>query len=252
MMGNWYRRSAVEQGDFGFMGDESTKVPSPALYHSKKSPETLQALLDESTGYLAVESGLIKYGYKWKLVRFPSGGRVVVVDIGTDKYVVDDFIHPGAREAREWLWRLAASEMEGYYPGVVFNEDFWKWGTGRLWHGTTEEGAAGILAGGLEPRDETRGMGNSDTGPAVFMSDSLEETGYFYPVVLEINTSAMRADGFRPEMEQESPVGEAKLREAIAHSLGVEDFVAETEAGVFEGTVVCREKIPPKYIRRVK
>lgn len=249
-MVNWYKRAA-DQTDFSFMEDESVKTESPRLYHSDKSEDTLQDLMDESTGFLAVESNLMRYGYDWKLVKFPSGDRVAVVTIGKEKFIVDDFMNPYARDAHEWLWRLDVMDMESYFPGRSFTEEFWG-GYGNLYHGTNEENLKDILAHGLDPRDGSRGIENRDTGKAVFMSPDFETAASYYPVVLEIDTAMMARDGFQPEMEKEGPINRAELLEAVAHRLGIEDFVAEVEAGISSETVLCRQTIPVKYLRRVK
>ena len=245
----WYK-TAAEQESFGFAKDDSTLEPSPKLYHSYKSRDTLESLMDESTGYLAVESNLIKFDYKWRLVKFPSGDRVVVVQINNDTYIVDDFVHPSVMEVHDWLYMLGMDDLEGYYPDTKFSTGFWRT-KGNLYHGTTEEGAVGILENGLEPKAKSRGIENRNMGTAVFMSDNPEEPAYYYPVVLEINVTAMHADGFMPEMVQETPVREAELRDAVANAIGLSEFQSEYEAGISPTTVICTERIPPKYIRRI-
>jgi hypothetical protein len=243
----------MEQISFGFAEDDSTLMLSPRLYHAEKTRDTLQDLMDESTGFLAVESNLIKFGYKWKLYTFPSGTRVVVVNIGKDRYVVDDFKEPWVREINEWLWRLDEASLMEMFPQEAFNDLFWRsGGYGKLYHGTTEENLPGILANGLQVRDQSRGISNRGTGMAVFMSEEYDTAAYYFPVVLEIDVGAMKADGFMPEMERESPVREAELRDAVAHRLGVTDFHQDVESGIDSGTVICRETIPPKYLRRVE
>ena len=117
---NWYKKS-MEQSTFGFAEDDSTLMQSPQLYHSDKSQETLQDLMDETSGYLGVESNLIKFKYKWEMFKFPSGDRVIVVNIDGDKYVIDDFINPDVEEATRWLWKLSEGQLMSFYPAELRN-----------------------------------------------------------------------------------------------------------------------------------
>lgn len=248
---NWYKKSS-DQTTFGFAEDDSTLMQSPDLYHSDKSIETLESLMDETSGFLGVESNLIKFKYKWELFKFPSGDRVIVVKIGGDKYVIDDFIYPSPREAREWVSRLSESDLVKYYPESEssFNKMFWDY-PATLYHGTNEDGVESILKNGLNPMDRSRGIANRGTGNAVFMSDNPDEPAYSYPVVLQIDTAAMKADGITPNMEQEGPIFEADLRSAAASRIGINDYSEDVEAGLAPSTVICRQTVSPKYIKRL-
>jgi hypothetical protein len=248
---NWYKKSN-DQSTFGFAEDDSTLMQSPDLYHADKSKDTLEALMDETSGFLGVESNLIKFKYNWELFTFPSGDRVIVVKIGGDKYVIDDFITPSPLEAREWISRLSESDLVGYYPDseTSFNKMFWDSPT-TLYHGTYEDNVEGILRDGLNPMDKSRGIANRGTGNAVFMSDNPDDSAQSYPVILQIDTHAMKVDGVTPNMDQEGPIFEADLRSAAASRIGINDYQDDVEAGLYPSTVVCRQPIPPKYIKRI-
>ena len=59
---SWYATSNDEGQEFSFM-DESTRMESPELFHSRHTLESLESLCIETGGALGVESGLVKYGY---------------------------------------------------------------------------------------------------------------------------------------------------------------------------------------------
>jgi len=70
-----------------------------------------------------------------------------------------------------------------------------------------------------------------------------------YPVVIEIDTRKMGDDGFLPQMDREDPIVILELRNALANRLGLDDFYADSEQGIMPDTVICREGIPPRYLK---
>jgi hypothetical protein len=70
-------------------------------------------------------------------------------------------------------------------------------------------------------------------------------------VIVEIDTEAMKKDGFTPEASRESPLVETNAEEALAHRLGLEDYYAYREQGLDPDTVALFDHIPAKYLRRL-
>jgi len=244
---SWYATSNDEGQEFSFM-DESTRMESPELFHSRHTLESLESLCIETGGALGVESGLVKYGYDYEKIQFPGPQFLFVVTVKEGKFVVPGGRDPWPSEVDDWIWSLTSLDLYDYFPDI--EEDFWEnVGPGaRLYHGTYDERIESIKENGLEPKEESRGIDNRATGPGIFMSQSAEEAEYSYPIVIEIDVGRMKQDGYMPPMEGEEPVVEARMREAMAWRLGLTDFRVEVESGIYESTVICRGKIPPKYL----
>jgi len=154
------------------------------------------------------------------------------------------------KNAEQWIYSLSDDEIENYITPRDRNEEFWN-SPETVYHGTYEENVDNILKEGLNPADETRGLGNRGTGKAVFTSNSPETAKYYYDIVFEINTMAMKNDGYMPFVDIEGPVKEAELKEALAYKLGLEDFYAEYEQGLDPGTYIFFGPIPAKYLKRI-
>ena len=129
-------------------------------------------------------------------------------------------------------------------------EDFWT-RPAPLYHATTEDHLDDILAEGLIPMAQSRGLRNRGVRPAVFTTLNREsaERGTYGDVVFEIDTGAMARDGYTPQVAQEPDVVEADGRNALAHALGVDDFVDEAEND--PDTIIVFGPIPRKYLRRL-
>lgn len=109
---NWYRRSA-QQSLFEFHDAPGVQAKSPELYHSAHSLETLSSLLAEGLGYLGIQFGLEKYGYKHKEIPRPGRMPVFVVRTGEGVYVADKFRGDDTSPSpvEEWLARETDPEV---------------------------------------------------------------------------------------------------------------------------------------------
>lgn len=149
-----------------------------------------------------------------------------------------------------------ASEEDAIAFGVQivdFNDDFWS-NPGPLFHATQGENVESIQSEGLGQRSATRGMSNRWVGSAVFTSTDYEElfgSGSYGSSIFEIDTVAMKRDGYTPRVDQEPDVAEAAWRDALAWKLGAEDFNTEIEQGMSPNTVIVYGGIPPKYLKLI-
>lgn len=190
--------------------------------------------------------------YGWR--RFSTGKKILVVDIDDEKYVVEDGnsqIHYS--EANDWINN--ASE----YPGDYFkdySESYWdQVHNGDLvYHATTEENIETILKEGLLAGDKTRGISNRSTGAAVFASENIDEISSYGDIVLSINIGQMKSDGYMPHAQREEPVIEADIKNALASSIGLDDYQEEYDSsgGISQSTVVFFGNIPIKYLKRIQ
>lgn len=159
-------------------------------------------------------------------------------------------LYTSITNAAEWVHDQDVFEQYPDY-GERFNDDFWS-APAPLFHATTEESADEIEQSGLEARNESRGIGNRGTGPAVFTTSEASEAadGAYGDVVFVIDTAAMKRDGHTPYVSEEEPWVENELRSALAHQIGLHDFEPDDEAGISPYTVVLFGDVPAKYLRR--
>jgi len=138
-------------------------------------------------------------------------------------------------------------------PEEQFNREFWG-SPGVLYHGTRNLGD--VLREGLEPRSETRGLGNRAVGAAVFTTveeDTAAEHAHGHDGgVVEIDCKRMKRDKLTPFVAQEPEIIEDEMVGALAHRLGIEYEHECSDAGIDPDTVIVYGPIPPRYLRRVK
>lgn len=179
-----------------------------------------------------------------------NGNKVMMIQ---NKYICEDYInYSDFEDATEWLDNLWSMQLDEYMP--MEEDNYWEGvypssGTYQ-YHGTSEERLSDILANGLEPRNETRGISNRSMGAGVFTSESYEAADAYYDAVIQIDVGLMKQDGYTPETSGESPIDECRQRSAIAHLLELNDYYCEPDSsdGLAEDTVVFYGKIPPKYL----
>ena len=153
------------------------------------------------------------------------------------------------------------AEKFGY--DTDFSKQFWhQYYCPILYHCTTPENYELIRVTGLRPRKERRGaISNRHVGPAVFTCIEEEVSffkSYYGPIVIEINTKQMRADGLTPYVEQEPDWATARMIEFVLRKMGKSE--EESEAARYvdssdqntEGTVIFYETIPVKYLKLVE
>jgi len=191
---------------------------------------------------------LQSHGIIFREVKFSTGADpVFVASINNQEYVISDFDSPSMEEANNWIYTVNPAN---YVSTSDFSTDFWKEVQNgyRLYHGTNPENLPAIKANGLEPRNETRGIGNRGTGNAVFATRNIE-LAKSYGSIIEIAIDSMKNEKFMPAVSPEGPIEEKESYDALAHRLGLQYFDHEIEAGIDYDTVVIYGKIPPKYLR---
>ena len=251
---NWYKKA--QQQDFPFYNDANTIEDSPNLFHSNKSKETLEELMDnpDAVSFLTITSLLQKFKYKYDVITLPNKEQLITVDIGNDKYVIDDFRSPSIKEAHQWLWDVSNhGRINNYIPSEDFSKTFWdNMGNNYfLYHATQKDNIESIKKNGIMAEDKTRGISNRSTGDAVFTSDNPDDINSYGEDIFQINVSLMKQDGYTPNVSREEPLEEAEQLEALARKIGVEEFNTTdsyNSEGLYPSTVIIYGNIPPKYI----
>lgn len=206
--------------------------------------------MEDAKGIFEIRYIAQKHGYNTEFVTFPEADPVIVI-ISNNKveYVIDDFNYPQLAEPQEWVDGIGGLYLSEYID--VPEENFWNGVTPgyKVYHGTSNERLEDIMKNGLEARSETRGVTNRWTPPGVFASQSPEDA-YRYDRIIEIDVGLMKTDGYMPQVSGEEPIEESKIREAIAWSIGFQDYLNESYSsdGLEEGTIIFFGDIPVKYL----
>ena len=169
-----------------------------------------------------------------------------------DYSVKNNQIFANISDAQEWIDGISELYLDDYLE--IPETDPWEnLETCTAYHGTTIENAELIMKEGLGQRNETRGLTNRSTGSAVFLSESYDNTQYYYDVVIEVDLCQMAEDGYTPRIEKEAPYAEAQLRSQLAHKIGFENYMADEGQGdgIYGDTIVVFGDIPPKYLNIV-
>ena len=148
-------------------------------------------------------------------------------------------------------------EKLGYHHD--FNKEFWEYPK-TLYHCTPIENVPFIQTEGLTCQGKTRGINNRSVGSAIFTTQEEEEVESvrqsYGPVVVAINTRAMKQDGYTPVVTHEPEVEDALELSFIFHRMGQEDIdvsrFIDSSGGISEYTVIVHENIPPKYLSIVE
>jgi len=183
-------------------------------------------------------------------VKFKNGRTVHVFDYNDKTYLMDDEEGlDNAQEAHEWLREVGSNAWE-YVGELDFNKDFWESPEG-VFHATKVDHIQDILEhGGLETRNESRGLTNTDIGAAVFTSTNPEIGNSYGNFTFEIDTQKMREDGVMPDVQMDGDFQEMEEQRLLASMLGIYDFYPdEPYDGTDQSTVVFTEDIPLEYIK---
>lgn len=266
---NWYRqiRAQNQPGLFGQTPEEDAPFPNQQnlpIFDPNQIPEPQPRLY---TGWNMMEDLsnakhcedafflLKKYNVGYDKIDWPGGADpVYIFEFGGTDYVLEcSTDNVFINDADSWVRNINDLSLDSYIPMPNFNEEFWEGvGSGSFaYHATKPEYTEVILQEGLQPRDETRGMSNRHTGPAVFASLSEEAVTPYGDAVLSIDLGAMKAAGYMPQVDQESPLENDKQIEAIAWKIGLEDFHNEDRGweGIDNDTIVIDGAIPPQFLK---
>ena len=260
---NWYKNSQTQLSLPGANWNLQPSLPGADWQKAKEPIQNTQLEYDDfkeefeetdTWGLFRIRRLAEKYGYDVDVVNFKNGPVAVISTRGKIEYVIDDLDSPSLEKPQEWIDNIQDWSLEEYVNVPDKNEEFWS-GVGRgfkVYHGTAEERIDDIMASGLQPRAETRGLTNRWDTLGVFTSAEYETASYYYDVVLEIDVGAMKADGYMPHIRGEEPLDEAEIRSSIAHAIGYDEYYRSEENnsdGLAEDTIVFEGVIPAKYLR---
>ena len=191
------------------------------------------------------------------------GKEPQIIDLAGENYIIwDDNIldpdWPKVQTKSDWLWDHSAWRLRERIRDLIedrFNQAYWE-RPEPLYHGTPKENVQSIQQDGLKMQHKSRGLSNRNIHRAVFTEQEPEYCQYHYgPEVFEINTPAMKADGFMPRVEKEPNHVEADVINALAHKIGAwdeqgdRDWANSQSEGTTEGTIILYADIPPKYLK---
>lgn len=148
--------------------------------------------------------------------------------------------------AREFIENLDYDNLDQYFDDN-FSSEFWS-DPVKLYHATTPENKNKVLKQGLKVQNNTRGLSNAHIGASVFTSMDPNSIESYGSLVFEIDTLAMKANGYTPELEEEPDIRNEKRINYLAEALGVENYIFDIEDGMDPNTVIIYGNIPTKYI----
>lgn len=236
---SWYGRQTMKREG----ADKQQEILNAAVetweWWDEMPPETFAEALREA-------------GADPKYVDLGSIGKYIVAK--GDVYDVD--YHDSGKSVAEFIWGLSDFElmqyaeeqhiqMEGGWDNIGIDD--------VAYHCTSSDNVQSIMENGLSPRNKTRGLSNQGTGASVFMTFEPSSAESYGDACFEIYLGAMKEAGVTPEIQQEDPIVEAKIRGAIANRLGDDsgDW-GESELaseGIDENTFVLFGTIPPEFIK---
>lgn len=253
---NWYKRAQQEDFDFFKKMPQNTETPITETEEykdlSNRAGKTFEDVLEEVNGEKSVISVIKQYGLFYKKINL-NDNIIITVFLGDKLCVIEDFNYPTLKEANEWLWHVFnLNKIEYYLPSSDYSSVFWK-NLGRneaVYHATTEEYKDIILKEGLIRMNKTRGISNKGTGSAIFTSYNTDDIESYGNVILKINLSKMKEDGYTPEVSKEIPIEESEKLSQLAHKIGLKDFVGPdyNSEGIYESTLIIYGDIPVKYL----
>lgn len=185
-----------------------------------------------------------------RLIRLPNHKEIVVTK---DNVFEDSYLD----RIEDWIADVSDLEL---FEMFDYNENKWSrefWQNVHhgsvVWHNTEKHAWEDIQKDGvLKATRVSRGLTNSSTGSAVFVTMDPDATalGNYGPISLEIDLYTMKKNHYMPMVSEEEPIVEHKLRTALAHLIGYENFNDHeiTSDGLDYNTLVIFGDIPIKYI----
>lgn len=188
----------------------------------------------------------------YKIKTFPKNKKkIILFSYNGESYIVYDL------EAEN----LEVSTTESWLDSNMYNaEDYvflstdlsleYFWDTpAPLYHAADEDNVEEIMQRGLVPMSVTRGITNRQTSAAVFTSVNPEAIDSYGNTVFEIDTEAMKRDGYTPEVGLEPGIEEYEYSMSLARFVENDDYIIdEPSDGVDLDTVIVFGKIPAKYL----
>lgn len=215
-----------------------------------ESEEFDDRALEDLEGIEAIVQYLTQYGKQPEVINL-AGSQYVIYD---DMIVDPDWPWPTKKD--EWLYKTDAQRLISALTDEVeerFNAAFWQ-RPEPLFHGTPKENVESIQREGLKMQHISRGLANRHIRSAVFTEKNPEFCGYHYgPEVFEIDTNAMKADGFMPQVTKEPNHIESEVMNLIARKIKAwdeeKDLANSYSEGTTEETIIIYDNIPPKYLK---
>jgi len=243
---NWYKIS--QQQDFDFY-DSINPTSAPVDNQPIVSISDLDSAIEDAEDISQLISILNYNGVDYEIKQLLKE-KVLTIWLGDKLYIIDDFMYPESKEVSTWIDELFEHELYSYIQPK--EESFWDEVQSHftVYHATSSEKLPDIMQNGLEPRDETRGVSNRGTGSAIFTSENPDDIDSYGDTVLQIHVGQMKADGYTPQASRETPIEESRLRQALAHQLGYNEYESNEygSEGIYDTTVVFYDAIPAKYI----
>jgi len=178
----------------------------------------------------------------------PVAGTLYIVTDGKRLYVSDDC--GDMTEAEQWLNNLY--NIDNY---VAWEKDITENIESVYYHGTPTENVESIMRDGLNPMNKTRGISNTGTGSAVFLTPRPEHGQSYGESIIEVNMSQwlsdLQASGQDlPEMSLEEPIQECEQFNLLAYKIGLEDYEkwCDSSDGIQDDTLIVYDTIPPQYL----
>jgi hypothetical protein len=252
---SWYRKSQ----QIGLYGQDPKNIePFEGKVSPLIDPSTVSDISTAFSGnllddleYFDIWDIIWHYNVPFEKVKF-TNGEILHFEWNGKSYVYEEGKNK-AIESNEWVDSIWNPEQ--YITHRDFDKEFWEEvGEGFVvYHATSKDNLEDIQRDGLVQMDETRGLGNRNTGAAVFTSTSEEEISVYGDIVFEVDVSLMKKDGYILSVSLEEPIEEKILYEAIANKLGLDYYQREiSDSSLSESTIIFYGNIPAKYLRMVK
>lgn len=205
---------------------------------------------------LVAEIILKKFGKECKIIPLIDNTTMLIND--NHFYVFNDagnrYLMGGGVESD--LPRRIAESPEDFTPKSLpqianyednFNNEFWE-NPPSLYHATPDENVEDIQEDGIFGTSGT-GLGNRSVS-GVFTSTEPTDIDSYGNNVFEINTDAMKQDGYTPFVGQEPDIEKDEKIKSIMHAFGLSDRDApyDIESGMSATTIIVHGKIPPQYL----
>lgn len=205
----------------------------------------VSSLIEDAVGLDAVIE-VLKFNEIVHKVIYFDGNKVIVLP--ESNLVIYDFDggYGNVESVEDFVYSRYADDLKDYED---FNKDFWN-SPAPLYHATSEENFELIKStDGLKGMCKTRGTSNRGVGCAVFTTMNHEDlmSGSYGNVILTIDTTAMKADGYMPEVSREPEIEEVEATQNLVNRLGLH-YEVEYSEKLFLDTVIVYGSIPMKYI----
>jgi len=192
----------------------------------------------------------------FEVIKLLNDDIVYFFKIGDKKYIAD-LDNAGkvltGLEAESWLNSSLdnAEDLAGIDPDLDLT-DFWN-SPSTLYHATDHDNIESIMESGLQLESKTRGMTNRWMGASVFTSTNPEAIHSYGDTILEIDTEAMKRDGYTPRVELEPGIVEYEAARSLLSWFDMDegDYPLEDPAntdGVDRETIILNGPVPAKYL----